>query len=187
MPASYNASGPAVYQLKITLSDTDPPIWRRLLVSSDTTLATLHHILQVVMGWEDYHLHQFSVGGLGYGPPGKGLGLRNENNVNLSQVAPEAGATFVYQYDFGDGWDHIILVEDALAAEPGVTYPVCLAGKGACPPEDIGGVWGYYAFLEAVQDPNHPEHDDMVEWVGHEFDPEEFNLGEVNRTLKRFK
>ncbi len=187
MPASNEPPGTAIYQLKVTLSDTDPPIWRRIQVSSDTTLATLHRILQVVMGWEDYHLHQYSVGGLGYGPSGKGLGLRNEKNVNLSQVAPEPGATFIYQYDFGDGWDHIVLVEETFPAEPGMTYPVCQAGKGACPPEDVGGVWGYYAFLEAVRDPNHPEHDDMVEWIGGEFEPDEFNPDEVNKTLRRIK
>jgi Plasmid pRiA4b ORF-3-like protein len=187
MPASNEPSGDTIYQLKVTLSDTDPPIWRRLLVSSDTTLATLHRILQVAMGWEDYHLHQFSFDGLGYGPPGKGLGLRNEKNVKLSQAAPKAGARFAYQYDFGDSWDHIVLVEKILPPEAGVAYPVCQTGKGACPPEDVGGVWGYYAFLEAVQDPNHPEHDDMVEWVGDEFDPEEFNMDEVNRALKKIR
>jgi hypothetical protein len=179
--------GAVVYQLKITLSDTEPPIWRRLQVAAETTLANLHQILQVAMGWEDYHLHQFVVHGTGYGVPGSGPGLRNEKNVNLSQIAPEVGLTFVYLYDFGDNWDHIVLVEKILDAKAEVDYPVCLEGKGACPPEDVGGIWGYYAFLEAIQDPNHPEHDDMLEWVGGEFDPERFTQDHVNSMLSNLQ
>jgi hypothetical protein len=89
-----------------------------------------------------------------------------------------------YEYDFGDSWEHELLVEKILPPEPGVRYPLCLKGKGACPPEDVGGVWGYDSFLEAIADPKHPEHDDMLEWVGGEFDPEAFDLDEVNEALR---
>ena len=153
----------------------------------DITLGQLHSILQIVMNWEDYHLHKFEARGLSYSEPDKELGFRNEKNVRLNQVAPDAGTKIVYQYDFGDSWDHIILVEKILPPEPGVDYPTCLKGKGACPPEDVGGIWGYYGFLEAIQDPENSEHDDMLEWVGGEFDPDEFDLDEVNRTLKKLR
>lgn len=187
-----------IYQLKVTLKHSSPPIWRRIQVPGDITLAKLHHILQAtMMGWEDYHLHQFVVGDLRdrrasvyYGQPTPddwGIELQDERQVKLKQVAPREKIKFIYEYDFGDNWEHELLVEKILPPEPGVTYPRCLKGKGACPPEDVGGVWGYYSFLEAIQDPNHPEHEDMLDWIGGEFDPEAFDLDEINQALQHFK
>ncbi|MCC7362304.1 MAG: plasmid pRiA4b ORF-3 family protein [Anaerolineales bacterium] len=177
-----------VYQLKLTLNDTHPPIWRRILVPGDTTLRKLHDILQIVMGWTDSHLHQFVIGGAYYGATeydDEGdLELLPEQRYRLSQVAPEPGARFVYEYDFGDGWDHAVLVEKILPPEPGARYPQCVAGKRACPPEDVGGVWGYEGFLKALHNPRHPEHDEYLEWIGGQFDPEAFDLEQVNAQLR---
>lgn len=188
----------AIYQLKVTLKYSSPPIWRRIQVAEDTTLGTLHRIIQVIMGWEDYHLHQFIARGTYYGVPSREFGISfgpdvaNERDVKLSRIVSGEKDRFVYQYDFGDSWDHEILLEKILPPEEGVPYPTCIKGKLACPPEDVGGVWGYYGFLEAIQDPNHPEHDDMLEWVGAiggggSFDPEEFDLDAINKELKRIK
>jgi hypothetical protein len=178
-----------IYQLKVTLKHSKPPIWRRIQVPGDINLGKLHHILQVVMGWEDYHLHQFIVGGEYYGEPHPdyevwGPEMRDERRVKLYQIAPDEGSRLLYEYDFGDSWEHDLLVEKILPPEPGVDYPRCLKGKRAGPPEDVGGVWGYDSFLEAMRDPDHPDHEDLLEWVGGEFDPESFDLDGINEDLK---
>ncbi|MDH7484783.1 MAG: plasmid pRiA4b ORF-3 family protein [Anaerolineae bacterium] len=181
----------AIYQIKVTLEDSKPPIWRRILVRSDITLDKLHRILQVVMGWGDYHLHQFIVGRTHYGEPHPDyegfLEMHDERQVKLNQIVPGEGFKFRYEYDFGDSWLHQVLVEKILPSEPGQHYPVCIKGQRACPPEDVGGIWGYYDFLQAIQDPHHPEHDEYLEWIGGEFDPEEFDLDEVNQALRTLR
>ena len=184
-----DATQVAIYQIKVSLHGSKPPIWRRILVPSDTTLGQLHDILQVVMGWEDYHLHQFIVGQTYYGVPHPdyGLEMRDEKRVELNQIVPGEGFKFRYEYDFGDSWLHNLLVEKILPQASGEYYPVCIKGKRACPPEDVGGIWGYYDFLEAIQNPGHPEHDDMAEWIGGEFDPEAFDLREVNQALRTLR
>lgn len=178
-----------IYQIKVTLRDSKPPIWRRIQVPGDINLGKLHRILQVVMGWTDSHLHQFIAGGVYYGEPhpdyrDMGLEMRNEKRVKLNQLIPGEKFKFIYEYDFGDSWQHELLVEKILLPEPGGRYPRCIKGKRACPPEDVGGVWGYDDFLAAISDPNHPEHEDMLQWVGGEFDPEAFDLDEVNEALR---
>lgn len=177
-----------IYQIKVTLDDTHPPIWRRILVPGNTTLLKLHDILQIVMGWEDYHLHMFTIEGLIYGDPADDefgeLGTMNEANYKLSEVIYGEGQRFSYEYDFGDSWEHTLLVEKILPPAEGVRYPLCLKGKRACPPEDVGGVWGYQLFLEAIRDPQHAEHEEYLAWVGGEFDPEAFDLEEVNANLR---
>lgn len=176
------------YQIKITLRDSKPPIWRRVLVPSNITLAKLHHVIQRVMGWEDYHLHQFIVGELYYGVPNPDyddfIEVHDEWKVRLDQIVRGEGFKFVYEYDFGDSWEHILLVEKILPLEPGQQVPVCIKGKRACPPEDVGGVWGYDSFLEAIQNPEHPQHADYREWIGGAFDPEAFDLEAVNEALR---
>ena len=178
-----------VYQINVTLKGSKPPIWRRIHVTSETTLAQLHRILQRVMGWEGYHLYQFVVGGLEYGDPSILEEMEGEDarRVTLATLVRGEQDTFLYEYDFGDGWDHELLVEKILPPEAGKRYPVCLAGKRACPPEDCGGIWGYAAFLEAIDDPQHPEHEEMLEWVGGEFDPDAFDLDGVNTALQNLK
>ena len=177
-----------IYQIKVTLDDTHPPIWRRILVPAHTTLLKLHDILQIVMGWEDYHLHMFTIEGSIYGDPTDDeygdLGTVNEVNYKLNQVIYQQGQRLSYEYDFGDSWDHTLLVEKILLPQEGIRYPLCLKGKRACPPEDVGGGWGYENFLEAIRNPDHDEHEEYLTWVGEEFDPEAFNLEEVNTRLR---
>jgi hypothetical protein len=177
-----------IYQIKVTLDDTHPPIWRRILVPGSTTLLKLHDILQIVMGWEDYHLHMFTIEGFIYGDPaddeyGDRITL-DEANYKLSQVIYGEGQRFTYEYDFGDGWDHTLLLEKIFLPHSDVHYPLCLKGKRACPPEDVGGVWGYINFLEAIKDSSHDEHEEYLAWIGEEFDPEVFNLEGVNALLR---
>ncbi len=175
-----------VYQIKVTLKGSKPPIWRRIQVTSDTSLHKLHRILQVVMGWEDYHLHQFTIGGEYFGEPHPDYGfeMKDEAPVKLNQVVSGVKTRFTYEYDFGDSWEHTILVEKILPLEANKRYPVCLTGRRACPPEDCGGIWGYAHLLEAIQDPDHPEHEDLLEWLEDDFDPEAFDLDEINRELE---
>jgi hypothetical protein len=139
------------------------------------------------MGWEDAHLYQFVVSGIRYGDPrllGE-LDAEDVRTVPLATLGLREKLKCVYEYDFGDSWEHELLVEKILPRDEGKRYPVCLTGQRACPPEDCGGIWGYASFLEAIRDPEHPEHDEMLEWVGGEFDPDIFDLDEVNRELQR--
>ncbi len=176
-----------VYQIKVTLKGSKPPIWRRMQITSETTLVQLHRILQRVMGWEGSHLYQFVIGGIAYGDPGMvgELDVEDARTVTLAALVRGEKSKLLYEYDFGDSWEHELLVEKILPQDEGKRYPVCLTGKRACPPEDCGGVWGYASFLEAIHDPEHPEHEEMLEWIGGEFDPEVFDLDEVNMELQR--
>jgi hypothetical protein len=190
MPASRSEKNVPIYQLLVTLVESQPPIWRRVQVPGDISLAKLHEILQIAMGWSNSHLHQFVVDGISYSAPDPELDElegRDERTTRLDQVATSAEDHFVYEYDFGDNWEHDIVVEAILPAEPGIFYPVCTAGERACPPEDCGGIWGYEEMLEAVQDPDHPEHDEMIEWLSQEFDPEVVDLDGINQELRKVR
>jgi hypothetical protein len=173
-----------IYQLKITLKDIQPPVWRRVQVK-DCTLSRLNAIIQTSMGWDGYHLHVFQVGGEEYGEPDPDGMMEYESSrrVKLSQLMAQGIKKFTYTYDFGDNWEHTIQIEKTLPAEPGVHYPRCIDGQRACPPEDCGGPWGYQDFLEAVKNPEHSEHEEMLEWAGGEFDPEAFDPAAVNAEL----
>ncbi|MGH2615611.1 MAG: plasmid pRiA4b ORF-3 family protein [Thermomicrobiales bacterium] len=177
----------SVHQLKVTLLHSQPPIWRRIAVPSDMTLGALHYVLQLAMGWSDSHLHSFQIGKTTYGDPEmlQELGDADEWTASLARVAPSTRSRLLYTYDFGDNWEHDIQVEAVGPPAPGLQYPVCLAGRWAGPPDDCGGIWGYVDLLEALADPDHPEHDDMMEWTGGPIDPEAFDLEEVNRRLAR--
>ena len=180
-----------IYQLKVTLRASHPPIWRQFQVKSDITLARLHPIMQAVMGWTNSHLHRFLIRGTRYGIPDEGdLALRktmDEHKHRLGDVVSGQASRFTYEYDFGDLWQHEILVESIFPPEPGVRYPVCLAGARACPPEDVGGTVGYENLLEAIHNPNHPQHEEYLEWIGDGVDPEPFDVNEINRKLRRLK
>ncbi len=170
------AKNKKIYQIKATISDISPPIWRRIAVPDSMSLESLHLVLQRAFGWENYHLHSFEIGGVEYGPDDDddwGMKLESEATARVGFLLKE-GMTFSYLYDFGDSWEHKLKVEKVTDPVPGTHYPVCLAGRRACPPEDCGGVWGYQNMLEALSDPSNPEHDDMLEWVGENFDPEKF-------------
>ena len=185
----------SVYQLKITLIESSPPVWRQVLVPGDYVMEDLHEVIQFVMGWEDFHMHQFVFRAKGrltfvrsdeddydeMGPPGSVV--LNGLDHTLAELAPQRHLKFVYEYDFGDSWEHEILVEDILPADPAAPAPRCLAGANACPPEDCGGVWGYKSILEALADPKHPEHEEATEWFEEDFDPTHFDLDKVNQEL----
>jgi hypothetical protein len=176
-----------IYQIKVTLLGTDPPIWRRLLVPADLTLEQLHTVLQLAMDWEDCHLHEFRIGTQRFGKPGPmeqafgGPRTASERTARLFHVLSKAGTKAVYTYDFGDSWEHRIVVEKRSAPEPGRSYPACLAGERHGPPEDCGGIPGFYNLLEAISDSKHEQHQELREWVGDDFDPEAFSVDEINR------
>ncbi len=176
----------AIYQIKVTLKDSKPPIWRRVLVEDTTTLSKLHTILQTVMGWTDSHLHQFIINDEFYGEPDNefsDIEIKNEKRFHLHQFVERKGFKFIYEYDFGDSWEHAILVEAILPIEKGAFYPRCLEGKRACPPEDVGGMGGYEDFQKVIANTKDPEYDEMMAWIG-SFDPERFNLEQVNEGLR---
>jgi Plasmid pRiA4b ORF-3-like protein len=175
-----------IYQVKVTLADVRPPVWRRLLVPGGYTLDRLHRALQYAMGWQDCHLHSFDIDGVQYGEPDPDgeLALRDELEYRLDAVASK-GSRFLYTYDFGDWWEHDIVVEDVFTAEPDVRYPCCVDGARCCPPEDVGGAFGYAEFLAALADRTHAEHERMREWLGREFDPEEFDPDRTSTLLRR--
>lgn len=175
------------YKLKITLEGTSPPIWRRILVPDDLVLGDLHTVIQVVMGWENAHLHQFEVGSRRFDDNDGGFdeSAENEDEVTLGDVLGSRKRKLTYTYDFGDSWTHVITVEKRPAKGTTVEFPRCLGGKRAGPPEDSGGAWGYEYKLETLEDPEHPDHDDVTEWLGEDFDPDAFDLEAVNELLRR--
>ncbi len=180
-----------VYQLRIALRDAHPPIWRRVLVPGTWTLGALHYVIQVAMGWTNSHLHQFIVGDDYISLyPIEGITSRHAARVKLAELALRPKQKFVYEYDFGDGWDHEVLVEKIMRPEKGAHYPVCVAGRRACPPENCGGIYAYADLLAIISDPAHAEHESLTTWlqeVRPGFDPERFDLDEVNRRLAKIR
>ena len=183
------ASDALLYRIKVSLNGVRPPIWRRLFVPGSFSLKDLHDVLQVAVGWTDSHLHQFIARGTLYGRPDPefGRGCVNEKGVRLDEVLKAEKDAMTYEYDFGDGWQHKVVLEKILgSAEDGVA-PSCTAGARACPPEDCGGVWGYANLLKIVSDSSHPEHDERLEWLGDRFEPERFDIAEINGMLRKMK
>ena len=177
-----------IYHVKIALRNVHPPIWRRVLVPREITLVRLHKVLQRAMGWTDSHLHRFVYGrarhfDLRFGLPAK---VTAESKTKLGDVLTAPGDRLLYEYDFGDGWQHDVLLEQVQLQEESFR-PVCVAGERACPPEDCGGPHGFAELLDILQKPDHPEHQDRLEWLGDDFDPEHLDLTEINRKLIRTK
>lgn len=174
-----------VYAIKVTLLGTIPPIWRRILVGRDMTLRNLHRTLQTVMGWEDSHLHQFVLPKQKVRKSRQGSGTRigNESRTRVGDVIGGAGERFIYEYDFGDSWQHELLLEEVLLGDESFQQ-MCVAGERRCPPEDCGGLHGFAELLEALQDANHPTHEEVCDWLG-DFDPAWFSADEINRQLRR--
>ncbi len=175
-----------IYQIKVTLLRTAPPIWRRLLVPSNLTMSGLHDLLQLAMGWKDSHPHDFQLGGQSYGSTHLELGGPDnvdERKVRLNQVFRRVRAKVIYTYDFGDCWKHAVVLEKCLLADPNMAYPACTGGAGACPPEDCGGVGGFYSLLRTLRNPQHKLHKQLLEWVGGNYDPKVFSIEAVNRVL----
>ena len=176
-----------IMQLKITLNGSRPPIWRRFLVEDSISLHKLHEIIQVVMGWENYHLYEFSSHGLRITVPHEDDMEESidSRKIKLKDVLRLEKQRCSYVYDFGDNWEHIIVLEKVLERDKKQKYPVCVAGKMACPREDSGGIWGYTELMEIRKDKNHPSYEEsIVEWLGEDFDPEEFSINEINQILQ---
>jgi Plasmid pRiA4b ORF-3-like protein len=188
-------SAPPIYQLKVELLGSEPPIWRRLQVPGTANLGWLHAVLQTAMGWTNSHLHHFLTGKARYSDPrhNEDLGFgdepdRDENTALLSGIAPKKGAKFNYEYDFGDSWQHEITAERILPPGSGFAASAhCLGGARACPPEDCGGIWGYANLLEVLGNLKHPEHKSMKEWLGGPFDAEMFDTAHINTWLRKLK
>jgi hypothetical protein len=180
-----------VVQLRIELRYLHPPIWRRVAVPAGLTLRRLHDVIQAVFLWQNAHLHQFEVGDAIYGQTevmGLGFGRQySDKNTKLEALIERAIKRFVYLYDFGDGWEHVVTIQKVGEPKQGVEYPVLLAGARRAPPDDCGGPPGFEAFLEAMADEAHPEHDDMLDWYGGPFDPEDMELETVEAMLRKIR
>jgi len=172
-----------IIRLKVTLRGVKPPVWRRLLMPGTMTLGQLHTAIQAAMGWHDSHLHVFDIGGDAFGDPRNVDDVADEKRPTLNGLLRSSVVRFGYTYDFGDNWEHTIAFEKSDLPAEGETYPVCIGGKRNCPPEDCGGVWGYQQLLDILADPKNPEHADQVDWIGEDFDPNEFNLERANSVL----
>lgn len=184
--------GPAIYQFLIGLIDIEPAIWRRIQVLN-CTLADLHEFIQAAFGWENCHMHQFEIDGERWGPvdpDGMDFGIewRDEAEITLGRLV--AGARrkrrWIYEYDFGDGWRHEIVFEGRLTGDRKSKYPQCLEGKRASPPEDCGGPWGYYDICDALVDPNHERHEELLDWIG-SYDPEAFDAKQATREMRKVR
>ncbi len=175
------------YQLKITLRGSKPPIWRRLVVPADIKLSVLHAVIQTAMGWHGVHLHCFDINGLTFQSPDPEVftedNAEDERQYQLCDLVNAPKAKFSYQYDFGDDWQHNIVVEKIIPASAQPPTMACLAGKGRCPPEDCGGIHGYYHLLEVLRNPHHPEFKDLSEWIGEIPDPDDFDCAKVSVLL----
>ncbi|SCL33687.1 pRiA4b ORF-3-like protein [Micromonospora rhizosphaerae] len=191
LPAKRKKSdGPApIYQIKVSLRGARPPIWRRLEVPADVSLARLHELIQAAFAWTDSHLHVFETPYGSFGRPDTDLGHRAASRVTMEQVASAVGDKLRYTYDFGDDWEHDILVEKVLDRDASVAYPRCVGGRRAAPPEDCGGVWGYAELVEILSDSSHPEHRDRLDWLGLDdpagFDPARFDAKAVTAALQQ--
>jgi hypothetical protein len=179
-----------VYQLRIELQHIEPRIWRTILVPETLTLPRLDRVVQAALGWTNSHLHDWRIDGKRYGVPNPEWEapdqLLDERKFTVGAVLGEGIEEFGYEYDFGDGWEHRVVVEKRLAADPNRnTWPMCIAGANACPPEDVGGPPGYMDFVQAMRDPAHEEHLAMWRWYGGPFDPTAFSLNDANRAIKR--
>jgi hypothetical protein len=187
-PKRKKSDGPApIYQIKVGLRGAKPPIWRRLEVPANIGLARLHRVIQAAFDWTDSHLHAFETPYGDFGVADPELGHRAESPVSLEQVAPAEKSKIRYTYDFGDNWEHEIVVEKILPREKKTSYPRCTGGRRAAPPEDCGGIYGYTDLLEVLADPDHPEHEAQLEWLGldspAEFNPAAFDVQNVNHNL----
>lgn len=190
-----------VYQIKISIKDIEPEIWRRIIIPSNITFYKFHKIIQTAFGWQDYHLFKFDfkdtvadIPDPDYTPGelyGENIKVLNAKRVKIDDLLLER-KNCAYTYDFGDNWEHEVVLENDFEAEEGIKYPLCIEGERHRPPEDVGGTGGYESFIEIINDKNNPEQEEYLIWAekdtnGRKFDPEYFYLREVNRALAKIK
>ncbi|MEL6865924.1 MAG: plasmid pRiA4b ORF-3 family protein [Bacteroidota bacterium] len=174
-----------IYQIKITLEDAKPPIWRRIEIASETTLEDFHQIIQSAMGWRNCHLHHFIVDNEFYNPQSEWDDFGNDyTGLKISDLLVAEGQKLRYEYDFGDSWLHQIKLEKIIEKQKSTAYPRCIKGKRACPPEDCGGIWGYMELEDIMKNKKHKQYKDMLEWLGGPLEPEKFDLDEINQRLR---
>jgi hypothetical protein len=191
-PAKIKKPAEKVYQFKIALLESDPPIWRRIQVE-DCTLDQLHQQIQTAMGWTNSHPYHFEIDGRFYGNRAiikerfEDRGYADSTNMKISRILPTTGQRFVFQYEynFRDAWNHEVRFEGVIRAHSHVKYPLCLEGQRACPPEDCGGIWGYGNFLEAIRNPKHERHAELLEGVGGQFNPEAFEPAQATLAMQK--
>jgi hypothetical protein len=176
-----------ILQFRVTLAEVRPMVWRRIQVPADYTLARLHKVIQAATGWEDYHLHKFTIADIPYGDidTDEEDRVRDERAFRLRDFTLATGNRIDYEYDFGDCWRHVLELEDRQSAVAGTVYPHCAGGECSAPPEDVGGVSGYDEFLEALLDPGDEEHEHIKPWVGQPFDPTAFSINGANERLRK--
>ena len=182
-----------IARLAIALDEVKPPVRRRVEVQLAVSLDQLHRIIQIVMGWENYHLYEFRVGrdvvyGISYRDRDfPGTSPLPAKKATLADILAQArNKSFRYVYDIGDDWRHTVKLEAVVDAEPEATYPRLLSAQGRCPPEDVGGTWGYAQYLEAMADPKHDRHAEMVDWRGPDFDPNTVDEANIRKALLSF-
>jgi hypothetical protein len=177
------------YLLRIRLLDIEPEIWRRFVVHADITLDRLHDIIQIVMGWTDSHLYTFTIGKKRYTESLEEKDDELESGKHrLGDLIKQKGRSFQYIYDFGDSWEHELVIEENQFSHPDLQAEtlLCLDGARACPPEDVGSVPGYYDFCKAMKDRKHPRHKELIKWYGGKYDPEYINIDAVNYMLMKY-
>ena len=182
-PTPKKTAPAGVISLKVTLRHIKPPVWRRILVKGGMNLGDLHTAIQISMGWMDSHLHAFDIDGEQYGDRTTTDDVGDERRMTLNGLVKSGVSRFTYTYDFGDDWEHDILIEKAPPAHSAKAFPACVAGKRACPPEDCGGIGGYENLLEILADPTNPEREEQLEWIGGSFDPEDFSVEDADAAL----
>ncbi|HPX75062.1 MAG TPA: plasmid pRiA4b ORF-3 family protein [Bacteroidales bacterium] len=180
-----------IFQIQIALKGFRPKIWRRILVPENVLLPDFHKIIQTTMGWTNSHLHHFVKGRSYYVHKTEDdVFVGNNSDIDYAKIKISDLLSFekdkiIYEYDFGDDWEHDIVLEKILPYDTKLVYPICVKGKMNCPPEDCGGVWGYADMLEVLKDPEHEDYEELRDWLGEEFDPQFFDIDTVNELLKR--
>lgn len=179
-----------ILQFKITLTGSSPSIWRRFWIESDLTFYDLHHVVQLVMGWTNSHLYQFIYerhSAIGNPELLESDDVADDKDTFVEVIFDSAGAEVVYEYDFGDGWKHILELEKVLEKKPSQQYPFCLEGEQSCPPEDCGGIPGFYEMMKVLKNKKHPRHKETKEWIGGGYEAGVFDMKAVNNKLKNLQ
>lgn len=189
---SKDRNNKSIYMIKILLLETQPSVWRQFLVSSNITLHSLHLVVQDIMGWTKSHSYKFQIDKNTYANSDPGSGFNKKEFIDsrktvFEHVINQKGETFRYEYDFGDSWNHMLLIEDIFKPKPGKKYPVCVSGERACPPEDCGGIHGYADLLNIIKEPSNEQYLDTITWLGGHFDPDLFDTQLVNRKLRSLR